>query len=254
MIHYKNEAGIQTITLDTNESNSFNLESFQRFEETILKAKSEKGKALVIRSSREKVFSTGLDLATISGSADDAVLRKFLGYFYSILKEIYSYPLPVISEVSGHAMGYGAMIALASDFRMGLDGMRIGLPEVKIGIPVPSFVAMLASDVIGYKNASDHILTGNALKTSEAFTLGMFTEVHPDATSLKSATDKFVNRLVKNSISAMSQTKSALRKLRKNYEDLINDDIPTTLASLQSPDAKEGVSASVQGRRPEFKF
>ncbi|MCZ8158241.1 MAG: enoyl-CoA hydratase/isomerase family protein [Leptospira sp.] len=254
MIHLTNEAGIQTITLDINESNSFNLEAFSLLHSLLDKAKNEKSKVLILRSNREKVFSNGLNLAQLSGSPTDAVLGEFLNYFYSILEKIHSYPTPVIAEVSGHAMGYGAMLAIASDFRFGLEGMRIGLPEVKIGIGVPSFVSLLLSDIIGPRQASDHVLWGNAFKTSEALELGLFHEIYPDAEKLRDSVNKYVNRLVKNSISAMVSTKASLREISKNRTKLIEYDIAQTLASIKSEDAQEGIAASVAGRRPEFKF
>jgi enoyl-CoA hydratase/carnithine racemase len=254
MIHYNNEQGIQSITLDINENNSFDLDAFKLLDSCIEKAKSEKTKVLILRSGREKVFSTGLNLAQLSGNPTDAILQEFMGYFFGILDKIYSYPTPVIAEVSGHAMGYGAMLALAADFRFGLEGMRIGLPEVKIGIGVPSFIIQLLAEIIGHRGASDHVLWGNAFKTSEAFELGLFHELHPEGKKLRESVDKYVNRLIKNSIQAMIATKASLRELSKHRSELIKNDIASTLKSIQSEDAKEGISAAIQGRRPEFKF
>jgi enoyl-CoA hydratase/carnithine racemase len=254
MIDYKNENGIQSITLNINENNSFNLEAFSVLDKTLDQARSEKSKILLIRSAREKVYSTGLNLAQLSDNPSDAVLQDFMKYFFGILQKIYLYPTPVIAEVSGHAMGYGAMIALASDFRFGLEGMRIGLPEVKIGIIVPSFIALLLIDIIGKRQAADHILWGNAYKTSEAKELGLFHELHPDPIKLKEAVDKYANKLIKNSIQAMVASKAAIRDLNSNHKVLIENDIKATLESIRSLDAKEGIEASVKGRRPEFKF
>lgn len=254
MIHYKNENGFQSISLDINENNSFDLEAFKLLDATLQKAASEKSKVLILRSEREKVYSTGLNLAQLSNNPTDAILQDFMKYFYGILDRIYSYPTPVIAEVSGHAMGYGAMLALACDFRFGLEGMRIGLPEVKIGIGVPSFIILLLSDIIGKKNASDHVLWGNAFKTTEALELGLFHELYNDAEKLRESVDKYANKLSKNSIQAMIATKSNLRELTSFRNELIKKDIAATLSSLQSEDAKEGIASAVAGRRPEFKF
>ncbi len=254
MIHYNNNSGIQTISLDINENNSFDLDVFKNLASTLENASKEKSKVLILRSEREKVYSTGLNLAQLSGNPSNEILQEFMKYFFGILEMIYSYPTPVIAEVSGHAMGYGAMLALASDFRFGLEGMRIGLPEVKIGIGVPSFIQMMLSDIIGKRNASDHVLWGNAYKTSEALELGLFHELYPDATKLRESVDKYANKLIKNSIQAMISTKASLRELTVYRKELIKKDIESTLKSIQSEDAKEGIAAMVQARRPDFKF
>lgn len=254
MIHYENKDGIQRITLALNENNSFNLESFKEFDSIMLNAKKEKAKILVIESSIQKVFSQGLDLKAIAGNSKESDLDEFLKYFFGILEKIYNYPKIVISQVSGHAMGYGAMIALASDFRFGLEGMRIGLPEVKIGIRVPAFVVMLLVDAIGKKEASDHILNGNAFKTSDAQKLGLFHEIYSDEETLRNSVNKFINRITKNSIPAMVDTKLSLRKLSSNLEEIIEFDLRATKSSIQSVDAKEGIDSAIKGRRPEFTF
>lgn len=253
MIHYENINGIQRISMAIDKGNSFDLEAFKQFDFLLEKSKKEKSKILVLESSIEKVFSQGLNLQSIAGEPNDEILNEFLGYFFGILEKIYFYPKIVISQVSGHAMGYGAMMALASDFRFGLEGMRIGLPEVKIGIRVPAFIVQLLVDAIGKKEAFEHVLNGNALKTIDAYKLGLFHEIHPDEENLKNSVNKFINRITKNSISAMIDTKTSIRKLSTNIKEIIDFDTIATKSSIQSADAREGIEAAVVGRRPEFK-
>ncbi|WP_411822593.1 enoyl-CoA hydratase/isomerase family protein [Leptospira sp. 'Mane'] len=253
MIHLKIEEEIATITLDTNESNSFTLESFQKLNESIKEAESQLSKVLILRSARAGIFSQGLNLTELSGDKSKESLDIFLHYFFGILERVYTFPGVVIAEVGGHAMGYGAMLAIASDFRFGLEGTRIGLPEVKIGIRVPSFVALMLRNIIGAREADSHIIQGNAYKASEAQELGLYDESFTDANQLKESVVKLARKLTKNSFGATKASKEALRYLNGDLQKLLDYDKEKTLESLYTEDALEGIAAAVAGRRPQFK-
>ncbi|TGN18642.1 enoyl-CoA hydratase/isomerase family protein [Leptospira idonii] len=252
MIHFENQSGIITISIDTNESNSFDLNSFRELNERLDAAYKENGKVLILRSSRPKVFSQGLNLSQLNGEKDESVLRTFLGYFYEILQKIYFFPAPVIAELGGHAMGYGAMLALVSDFRYGLENARIGLPEVKIGIRVPAFIIQLLADVIGKNEAKEHVLLGDAYKTSEALEIGLLDELYSDPEKLKESVSKFAVKISKNSKEATAATKEAIRSLSTDLKATILLDLEKTFSNLKTKDAIEGVNAAVEGRRPNF--
>ncbi len=253
MIHLQIEEEIATITLDTNESNSFTLESFQKLSELVREAESKLSKILILRSARPGVFSQGLNLTELSGERTEEFLNLFLHYFFGILEQIYTFPGVVIAEVGGHAMGYGAMLAMASDFRYGMEGTRIGLPEVKLGIRVPSYVAMMLRDIIGAREADSHIIQGNAYKASEAKELGLYDEVYSDANLLKDSALKLARKLTKNSFGATRSSKEALRYLNRDLKKMLEFDKEKTFESLFTDDAIEGIAAAVAGRRPQFK-
>lgn len=252
MIYYEKSQGIQSITLSINEANSFSLESFREFRVLLDRIQIESSPLLVIKSSMNGVFSQGLDLKQVNEPKDEKSSDEFIELFFGILDFLYFHPAILISEINGHALGYGAMLALVSDFRISIDGFRFGLPESKLGIRAPSFISLLLSDIIGMKKAQNHIFDGTAWKTREAFDLGLIDEIYTDENSLKNGTNKLIQRLKRNSLSAMMDSKLALRELRLFCKDLIQKDKERTLQSLKSPDAQEGLASALVGRRPLF--
>ncbi|WCL48785.1 enoyl-CoA hydratase/isomerase family protein [Leptospira sp. GIMC2001] len=253
MIDFKIEDGIGIVELNINEGNSFDLVSFAELDRIINQIQNKSMYALIIRSSRSGVFSQGLDLQTLKNESDPKKIEDFLSYFFGILKKIYDLPIPVLSEIGGHALGYGAMIGLASDYRFGLEGSRWGLPEVKLGIRVPSFITFLLMNVIGQRLATQHVLEGNAIKTADAFRMGILDEIYKDTESLKTASLKFAKKFSKNSHSATVSTKQGFRYLDRDLSSIIDQDKRLTFDILNSPDAKEGIDSATSGRRPEFK-
>ncbi|MCW7509030.1 enoyl-CoA hydratase/isomerase family protein [Leptospira levettii] len=250
MISFELNDGIGIIQLAINDKNSFSNDSFLALKQSIKEAKDSKAKVVVLRSTSPGSFSLGLDLTTVSSMDMSKDLAPFLELFYNNLTEIYQLPMPTIAEVSGHALGYGAMLALVCDYRFATSDIRFGLPEVKIGIQVPSFVYALMGEAVGYDLAKRHVLLGDAFKAKEYPTL--FEEISETEDDLKKKSKSLQTKLKKNSYSAMKDTKKGILSVHKPLLDLVSEDVKNTIASIQSPDAKEGISASVEVRRPVF--
>ncbi|EQA46855.1 enoyl-CoA hydratase/isomerase family protein [Leptospira broomii serovar Hurstbridge str. 5399] len=251
-VRFIEEDGVGRITLNTDDKNSFTFEVFQKLDAALKSAMNSNLGVLVIGSDREGVFSQGLNLGELKKEEIRKDLVPFLDYFFGILQKIYFFPCPVLAEISGHAIGYGAMIGIASDFRFGLQNARIGLPEVKIGIRVPASVAKMFSNIVGIRETERHILLGVAYKGSEANEIGLLDEVFDDSAVLKDAVQKFAKKLSKNSRSATSSCKEAVRYLSKDLREMFEYDKRKTIESIQSVDAVEGIEAMINGRRPEF--
>lgn len=246
---------VSVLTLKTDEANRFDPESFALLDKLLAEesARDNVG-ALVLRSGVSGVFSQGLNLERLQGLTDATAIETFLRTFFSILERVCFFPAPVVAEVGGHAMGYGAMLALASDYRLMVEtGARIGLPEIKIGIRVPVLVCRLLSDIVGYDQALKHVLDGSPWKSAAAHEIGLIDELH-DAAQLEKAAIKLATRLAGAPLAASRAIKKAMRhKLQLEMRSIIDTDIAETRASIMTEDAREGIAAAVAGRRPQFK-
>ncbi|MBM9547225.1 enoyl-CoA hydratase/isomerase family protein [Leptospira sp. 201903074] len=250
MISFEEVDGTGFIRLGINDKNSFSNESFLALKKAIQSAKESNSKVIVLKSDSPGSFSLGLDLTTVSTMDMSKDLASFLSLFYENLKGLYTLPVPTIAEISGHALGYGAMLALVCDYRFVTEDIRFGLPEVKIGIQVPSFIYALMGEAVGYDAAKRHVLLGDAFKAKEMPNL--FEEIVETEDDLKKKSKSLQTKLKKNSLSAMKDTKSGILSVQKDLLALIETDIKATIQSIQSKDAQEGISASVQVRRPVF--
>lgn len=246
----ESDSGIVELALNLNDQNSFGLADFAELDRTLKSlASNDKIRVLILHSIKPDVFSQGLNLEEMSSASGDLV-DEFIRLFYENLKSIYLFPHPVICAMPGHAMGYGAMIAMTSDYRLMAERSRIGLPEVKLGIRVPIFISCILQDIVGVVEADHHILEGGAYKAAEAKEIGLIDQiVAPD--DLFPAARKMAQRFLKNSRSAMTASKSAIRH-RMDHDAIIEMDARETIKTLQTADAREGISAAVEKRRPVF--
>ncbi len=250
MIQYSLENSIGTIILDQNEKNSFSKADFLTLQSILVEIQKNTPNLLVIKSGTPDIFSAGLNLADLGGSQTEESIKEFLDLFFGNLEKIYTLPCPTIAAVSGHALGYGAMLALVCDIRFGMNNIRFGLPEVKIGIRVPSFVYAILGETIGNQRATEHTIFGDAEKAKDI--ASVFYSLSETKEEFDKALKSAISKLSKNSSQAMVETKKAILLTKKPLLDLIALDKDLTRKSLNSSHAKEGIAAAQGGRRPNF--
>ena len=133
----------------------------------------EPGTPVVLGSTDPRVFCAGADL-TIS-DAERSVVSDLV---YDCCQAIVTRPGPVIAVITGAAVGGGAQLAAASDFRIAGPGARLrwtGPPGMDLAVG-----AWLLPDLVGRAAALDLVLTGRWVEAAEAFALGLVNQVSDD--------------------------------------------------------------------------
>jgi enoyl-CoA hydratase len=142
-VEVERDGGVAVVTMDDGKANAIGLELEQELAAAI-RDSSDHGEALVL-AGRAGRFSGGYDMSTMMSGPGPAVDLMTRGA--ELLLQLLSYPRPVVAACTGHAVAAGAVVLLACDVRIGLEGpFKIGLNEVGIGLPLPSFVTTLASE------------------------------------------------------------------------------------------------------------
>jgi enoyl-CoA hydratase len=137
------EGDVAVISLDDGKANALSFDVLDGLDAALTQAES-CAKAVVING-REGKFSAGFDLKVMTGDADGA--RRMLGTGAQLAFRIYTFPMPVVLGVTGHALAMGGIIITTADYRVGADGpFKLGLNEVAIGMPVPTFGVELCRD------------------------------------------------------------------------------------------------------------
>jgi enoyl-CoA hydratase/carnithine racemase len=178
MIHEQFSDRILELRMNFGEGNTFTPQAFEALDAALSQAQARTDiRVLILTSDLPDAFSNGLNPNSVHG-ASAADIEKLIGFFFSVLRKIYQFPVPVISAINGHAIGYGAMLALVSDFRLLVDkGARMSYPELNIGISLPVFITLLLQDLVGVRTTRDLLYTGLAPKPPEALALGLADEL-----------------------------------------------------------------------------
>jgi enoyl-CoA hydratase len=252
LLSLENEIG--TLTINRPKAlNALNIETLQEIQKGIEEVRDRlEMKVLILTGAGEKAFVAGADILEMKGmNSLEAFNFSRMGHL--LMKMIQDLDQPVIAAVNGFALGGGMEIALACDFIYASENAKLGLPEVTLGV-FPGFGGtQRLPRLIGKGNAKELILTGKMITAQEALQMGIVNRVFPLA-SLMEETKKVAAQIAANGAIGV--------RLAKRVTDAgFNMDLEKA-CSLEShafglcfstDDQKEGMTAFVEKRKPNFK-
>ena len=129
--------GITQLVMTHGKVNALDVEFCNGFRDQLSSIREDtKSRALVLTASG-RVFSAGVDLKRLI--AEDAdYLESFLPALIGAFDTIFRYPKPVVAAINGHAVAGGCILASACDHRVIVPSAKIGIPELRVGVPLPT--------------------------------------------------------------------------------------------------------------------
>ena len=123
------------------------------------------------------MFSAGVDLLRlIDGGAD--YVQQFLPALGTMLSAAFSFPKPMVAAINGHAVAGGCVLACAADRRlMAVDGGRIGITELLVGVPFPPIAMEIMRTAVVPQYLAEAVLSGTTYAPADAMQRGMVDEV-----------------------------------------------------------------------------
>ena len=214
-------------------------------------AEDESVRVVVLTGSGEKAFVAGADIKYMSGlDVDDGTEWGGLGHRCAQLLE--TMPKPTIAAINGFALGGGCELALACDLRYASTKAKLGQPEINLGI-IPGWGGtqrLARATSIGF--AKELVLTGRTVDAVEALDRGLVNAVHEPA-ELMPKTLELAHALARQSPTALAAAKAATnRALQGDHPDNLASEADRFAELFASEDAKEGMNAFVEKRKPDF--
>jgi enoyl-CoA hydratase/carnithine racemase len=175
--------------------------------------------------------------------------------FRDAVESIINCPCPVIAMIYGYALGAGCDLAAFCDFRIAAESARIGINPVKFGWIHYYKSLQRFINLIGISNTKELFLTGSFITAQRAREMGLLNYVTPTDT-LADVVYSLARGIAENAPLAVSGTKFIIEKLL-SYQKLSPEaeaEMETIIeSSWRTEDAKEGLKAFVERRKPEFK-
>ena len=198
---------IQTIRIQHGKANALDLELCTELETRMNDAREADA---VILTANGSIFSAGVDLVRLTNEGAPYV-AKFVPALISMLRTLFTFPRPVVSAINGHAIAGGCVIAAASDARvMAAGNGRIGMPELVVGVPMPSLVVEVCRFAFPPPLLQTLFYTGTTLRADDALAKGMVDEV-VDAAELEPRATAIAERLASIGSTNFTLTKRQLR-------------------------------------------
>jgi enoyl-CoA hydratase/carnithine racemase len=209
-------------------------------------------RVIVLSGAGDKAFCAGADLKGVTDRGTTLQARESFAGLARILEAMPQMRTPVIAQVHGHALAGGCGLAVGCDLVIASDDATFGLPEIKVGL-LPLIVSAPILRAAGRKRGLLMILSGDPVSAREAYAMGLVSRVVPRE-RLEAETSALAATLASFSPTAIGLMKEAAattqdmeytKALRYLRELLV-------LVGL-SDDAKEGIAAFFEKRRPEWK-
>lgn len=156
------------------------------------------------------IFASGADISELRDRRHPQALR---GINSAVFMRIARLPMPVIAAIDGYALGGGAELAFAADFRLGTPRIKIGNPETGLGIMAAAGATWRLIELVGEPVAKEILLAGRILDANEALALHLITEIHEPG-ELMNAAVALAGRITRQDPLAVRITKAAMRAPR----------------------------------------
>ena len=259
LVRYETQGGVAVLTLDDPPANTYTHEMMRQLDDAVLKARFDDAvHVLVVAGAGDKFFCAGADIAMLARVAT-GFKYHFCLHANETLNRLEHTPKLVVAALNGHAVGGGLEVAMAADVRIARAGRaRTGLPEVNLGVLPGTGGTQRLARLVGKAKAIELMATGRTFGFEEAKELGIVHEVWEAETR-----DAFMARVLEYAAGFCPPAKAsrAVGAIKRSVQTGAEIPFETALAlerELQqqlfaSGDAREGLDAYVEKRKPAFK-
>lgn len=252
LFEIKNSVGVVTINRP-DKLNALNNETLKELNELFTDIKSnEEVSVVILTGAGEKAFVAGADISELN-KLDILSGKEFAENGQEVFNIIENLDKPVIAAVNGYALGGGCELSLACHLRLASEKAKFGQPEVNLGV-IPGYGGtQRLARLVNSGRALEYILTGDMIDANEAYRIGLVNKVY----SPEELMPKAIEMAEKIASKGQVAIKMAVRAV-VSCDELSQKEGQKLEASLfavccGSEDFKEGTTAFLEKRKPEFK-
>ncbi|MHC4778350.1 MAG: enoyl-CoA hydratase/isomerase family protein [Planctomycetota bacterium] len=247
-IRFSLDDKVARLTLARPPLNVLNIAMMREMNEALDGVVGNGGIRTLVISGEGKCFSSGVDVGEHMGDS----VKEMIEVFHGIFRRMDRIEAPIVGVVHGATLGGGCELALLCDIILASDDLKIGQPEIQVGV-FPPIAAVAFPTRMGWAAAADLVLSGRVVKAHEALAMGLVSRVFPSEEFSEKA-EKAVRALGALSGPVLRSAKAALRAGARpplgalpEVEKIYMNDLMTT------HDAKEGLQAFLDKRKPVWK-
>jgi enoyl-CoA hydratase/carnithine racemase len=198
-----------------------------------------------------RAFSAGYDLNSVADRATSATEQPSAGSaFETVVNRLEDLGVPTICRLNGGVYGGSTDLALACDFRIGIDACEMFMPAARLGLHYYKSGIMRYVSRLGVDNAKKLFLTAEKIDAREMLRIGYLTAMLP-AESFDQEVDRLATVLAGNAPLAMRGMKRAINEFARGELDEAAAD-RRHRESMRGDEIKEGIKAFAEKRPPRF--
>ncbi len=259
LLQYRSENGVGVLILNDPPANTYSYEMMQVLDGAILWLRMEEDiQVIVLTGAGEKFFCAGANINMLQNATPE-YKYYFCLHANETLSRLEQTPKLVIAAINGHCVGGGLEVALAADIRIARKGAgKMGLPEISLGVLPGTGGTQRLVRLLGKSRAIELMTSGELFDFENGQELGLINHLFA-AGSGAEFTEKVLDyakqfTLPNKATRAVGRIKRAVQsgaEIPLEYGLALERELQQQL--FQSEDAKEGLNAYVEKRKPEFK-
>ncbi|MBN1659608.1 MAG: enoyl-CoA hydratase/isomerase family protein [Anaerolineae bacterium] len=242
------------LTIDHPPANAFDTQTVTDLNDAFDEVTANDTVKVIVITGAGQFFVAGADINEINAIKDADQAYQVVRAGQILFRKIELSKKPVIAAINGRAcLGGGNELAMACHIRLAEDSVQFGQPEIKLGI-IPGWGGtQRLQRLVGKGNALEIILGGGNIKAQEAYRIGLVNKVVPVGSVVREA-KRWAKALSMWGGPALAAALQAVYEgAEMNLDGAIENEARIFASLTQTEDMREGVSAFLEKRRPQFK-
>ena len=255
LVRFGIENGVATITLNRPDSgNAINLDLAKQLLQHVISCDYDSDIRVVLIKGEGKIFCAGGDVGSFAAAGSKApnYLNQLAGILHLSVSRIVRMRKPVVTQIHGAAAGAGFPLAMAGDIVIASENAKFTTAYTGIGLTADGASTWLLPRLLGLRKAQDLLLTGRTVTAAEADQMGLLTRIVP-AADLEVAVRKSIDQLILAPTNALGRIKNLLADTYSSgLETQMEIESRYIADAASGPEAKEGIAAFLEKRKPDF--
>ncbi len=256
LVNWEKEASLGIITVNNPPANAFSVPVMKEMIVCLEEIEADKDvRVAIITGSGTKIFIGGADIKSFPSlmNGDIKLARELSAQCDVVCRAISGFSKPVIAALNGAALGGGLELALSCDMRVASPTIKIGLPEITLGLIPGAGGTQRLPRLIGYARALEMMLTGKPISAEEALLIGLINQIAPSQAEILTAAKKLALEIAEYASETINTIKFVVNNgLKVSLEEAILLERDCFSKTFKSPVAREGINAFLEKRKPDF--
>jgi len=251
-LSWKVEEKIAVVTINRPPANALSRQLIEEVNEMLTAVEHDDSVRVIVIHGEGRFFSAGADIKEFTEVSTGAEFSKLSASGQEVFERLESFPKPVIASIHGAALGGGLELAMGCHIRYVAEDAKLGLPELSLGL-IPGFAGtQRLPRYVGTAKAAEMLFTSEPISGIEAVQFGLANKAFP-ASELLTKSLELASKIAEKSPIAL---KAAIQMLQyskdASYYEGVTAEAESFGTVFVSEDAKEGIQAFIEKRKPNF--